>query len=99
MGSLARALIANFEFLVIQRPFAHLTPGTTTRVIHLLAEFVSKRGVELQVRGAHQARTCLFSSVRERGLTRVCNRVYTLNDQGIRRLRGCGRTSEDARCL
>merc|ERR1712113_767715 len=38
--NLARAVISNFEFMIVQEPFAHLTPGATTKCLNVFAEFV-----------------------------------------------------------
>merc|ERR1712087_85399 len=86
--SIARALIANFEFLILHKPTAQLTPAASTRVLETLREFVSKRGVvasdentDQSIHG-RQPRTCLITEV-SIDPTRICDRVLALGKHGV----------------
>merc|ERR1712228_449222 len=76
---IARAIIANFEFLIFDKPLDQLTPAGASKVLEVLGEFVTKRGVHTRTSDvedtldafcstnglkSHQSlRTCLISCV------------------------------------
>merc|ERR1712217_715194 len=85
---MGRALIANFEFLILHKPTAQLTPAASSRVLEVLREFVTKRGIATCGRSSEQSihgrqpRTCLITEV-SIDPTRICDRVLALGTHGI----------------
>jgi ABC-type uncharacterized transport system fused permease/ATPase subunit len=62
--SIARALIANPDVLVMHQPLRHLDEAACTRVMKVLKEFVADRGVALQSRERpfRRPKTCIMTS-------------------------------------
>lgn len=76
--SIARALIANYELLVIHRPCSGLSDAVKSKVMTLLREFVVERGLGLDPSTWHQRtpRTCIMSTVRWGGVARHCDAIF-----------------------
>eukprot|EP00747_Dinoflagellata_sp_TGD_P128468 gnl/TRDRNA2_/TRDRNA2_174544_c4_seq12.p1 gnl/TRDRNA2_/TRDRNA2_174544_c4~~gnl/TRDRNA2_/TRDRNA2_174544_c4_seq12.p1 ORF type:complete len:1012 (+),score=95.45 gnl/TRDRNA2_/TRDRNA2_174544_c4_seq12:85-3120(+) len=81
---IARALIMNPEVLVIHKPLAHFNALTASRILSLLREFVSNRGVEksTEERRHLHPRTCIFSSVNLEGVE-LADQAFRISDGSI----------------
>jgi len=64
--SIVRALLANYELLILHRPVSGLTQQTASKVMDLLQEFVALRGIGQDPSGWHtrSPRTCIISCIR-----------------------------------
>jgi len=87
--SLARALVVNFEFLIIPKPTLHLNPDAIEKVLSLLVENVTDRGVEMNRTQKHlwEPRTVLISdNSLDQSVTRKCDQVFSITDKGVQLL-------------
>eukprot|EP00440_Ansanella_granifera_P030433 gb/GFBE01033063.1/.p1 GENE.gb/GFBE01033063.1/~~gb/GFBE01033063.1/.p1 ORF type:complete len:299 (+),score=50.27 gb/GFBE01033063.1/:1-897(+) len=86
--SIARALIANVEFLVLDRPLELLTAHDSSTVLSLLQEFVSQRGLQQDPDTLHlrRPRTCLICSNNPL-CHAICHRTYELTEKGLKQSR------------
>lgn len=86
--SLARALIANYEVLCLDRPTSILTTDATTRIMKVLRTFVEFRGVELNYDSAskRRPRTCIMTTSKVEALE-VADAVFAVSfKEGIKQI-------------
>eukprot|EP00747_Dinoflagellata_sp_TGD_P114700 gnl/TRDRNA2_/TRDRNA2_171988_c5_seq2.p1 gnl/TRDRNA2_/TRDRNA2_171988_c5~~gnl/TRDRNA2_/TRDRNA2_171988_c5_seq2.p1 ORF type:complete len:216 (+),score=26.58 gnl/TRDRNA2_/TRDRNA2_171988_c5_seq2:28-648(+) len=77
----------NPEILVMNKPLAHFDPVHASRVLALLREFVSCRGVAKPVEevALHRPRTCIYSTANLRGL-QVSDMVLHVADGSVKQV-------------
>jgi len=83
--TLARGLIANFEVLCIHKPTLAYDEDTSLKVLVLLKEFTTHKGVEQDPASfdLRRPRTCLVSSSKALGVE-VCDCVLHVSSTGFR---------------
>lgn len=85
---LARALVTNPEVLCIHKPTMSYDENTSVRVLNLLKEFVTDKGVmqDIATRHRRRPRTCIFTSSKIQGVD-ISDEVYLVSkSEGIRRV-------------
>jgi len=89
---IARALVSNYELLILHRPTAFLSAQVIANVMEIFREYVTLRGVEQDPRTweCRQMRTCIFSDVWNIGVTSFCDQVFEVSKDGIK----CARDSD-----
>lgn len=82
--SLARALIANPEVLVIHKPTVVFDDVTTENTFMALRTYVREKGVclDLAGRATRRPRTCIITTARPKGVA-VADRVFKVTPTGI----------------
>eukprot|EP00747_Dinoflagellata_sp_TGD_P114701 gnl/TRDRNA2_/TRDRNA2_171988_c5_seq3.p1 gnl/TRDRNA2_/TRDRNA2_171988_c5~~gnl/TRDRNA2_/TRDRNA2_171988_c5_seq3.p1 ORF type:complete len:216 (+),score=27.43 gnl/TRDRNA2_/TRDRNA2_171988_c5_seq3:28-648(+) len=77
----------NPEILVMNKPLAHFDPVHASRVLALLREFVSCRGVAKPVEevALHRPRTCIYSTANLRGL-HMTDMVFHVADCAVKQV-------------
>jgi ABC-type nitrate/sulfonate/bicarbonate transport system ATPase subunit len=86
--SIARALIANPDVLIMQQPLRYLEEATCTRVMRVLKEFVDDRGVALKSRERplRRPKTCIMTTGDVMSMC-YADRVFLISQEtGIRLL-------------
>lgn len=95
---MARALIMNPEILILEKPLMNLDEAESERVMTVLREYVSNRGVAMsdESRDMRRPRTCIFTA--ERPTTTLVDAVWEFKDGVCHELRaGEGaKTSKDS---
>eukprot|EP00747_Dinoflagellata_sp_TGD_P090298 gnl/TRDRNA2_/TRDRNA2_164652_c1_seq1.p1 gnl/TRDRNA2_/TRDRNA2_164652_c1~~gnl/TRDRNA2_/TRDRNA2_164652_c1_seq1.p1 ORF type:complete len:339 (+),score=41.79 gnl/TRDRNA2_/TRDRNA2_164652_c1_seq1:42-1019(+) len=83
--TLARGLIANFEVLCIHKPTLAYDEETSLRVLELLKEFTTHKGVEQDDASfdLRRPRTCLISSSKRLGVEK-CDCVLHVSSNGFK---------------
>jgi len=84
---MARALIANFEVLVVHRPCAHFDPGTGNLILDMIGEYIEGRGVDMEApKWARRPRTCFYTSDYPDLETQWADQVWEVGSGQVRRL-------------
>lgn len=95
---MARALIMNPEILILEKPLMNLDEAESERVMTVLREYVSNRGVAMssESRDMRRPRACVFTA--ERPTTTLVDAVWEFKDGVCQELRaGEGaKTSKDS---
>merc|ERR1712060_654340 len=85
--SIARALVTDYELLVIHRPTSNLSSNAMLPVMELLWEYVQNRGVCMPEEWwLRRPRTCIFSSHIHGNLAQCCDVCFTVSASGIQKL-------------
>eukprot|EP00746_Dinoflagellata_sp_MGD_P079517 gnl/MRDRNA2_/MRDRNA2_31803_c0_seq1.p1 gnl/MRDRNA2_/MRDRNA2_31803_c0~~gnl/MRDRNA2_/MRDRNA2_31803_c0_seq1.p1 ORF type:complete len:882 (+),score=131.99 gnl/MRDRNA2_/MRDRNA2_31803_c0_seq1:194-2839(+) len=86
--SVARALVANPEVLVMHSPAVHLDRTNAEKVFTLLREFVDKKGLEQDPRGWRQRRprTCVITSNRIDGV-QLADHILLCQNKVVKEIR------------
>ena len=77
---IARALIMNPEILILEKPLMNLDEAESERVMTVLREYVSNRGVAMpgETRDMRRPRTCFFSA--ERSTSTLVDAAWEFHD-------------------
>jgi len=88
--NLARALIANPEILILEKPTLAFDTKQATEVLENLRRFVDRRGLDFSDAGLAQRlmrrpRTCIFTASRLHGCT-VADEIYEVTQTCVKRI-------------
>eukprot|EP00746_Dinoflagellata_sp_MGD_P075499 gnl/MRDRNA2_/MRDRNA2_30376_c0_seq1.p1 gnl/MRDRNA2_/MRDRNA2_30376_c0~~gnl/MRDRNA2_/MRDRNA2_30376_c0_seq1.p1 ORF type:complete len:947 (-),score=171.62 gnl/MRDRNA2_/MRDRNA2_30376_c0_seq1:25-2814(-) len=85
--SIARALVANPEILVLHKPCIQFTEDLTTSTLEVLRDFVDSKGVEMDPKMYchRRPRTVCMSSSRAAGL-RIADVIYMVSKQKVQKV-------------
>jgi len=98
---LARAIIANPEVLVLEKPTLVFDSDQTIEVLRVLREFVDQRGLEVE-RCTHKGeveklsrrpRTCIFTASRQEGCA-IADEIYEVGMNFVKQVPPSGVTAE-----
>jgi len=86
--SLARAVIANPDLLIMHRPMFLFDDRTADEVAAVFKQFVQERGIMQDPSRFHsrRPRTCVFSSSSRQGLA-ASHKIYEVSLQGVREMK------------
>jgi len=87
--NLARALIANPEILVVQKPTSVFDDAISENTLMCLREFVEKKGLLMDPKtmAFRRPRTCVMTTTRPMGMSKA-HRIFKVNHTGVEELTG-----------